>query len=335
MKQQNIALLHYSCPPVVGGVEEIIRQQSFLFQRNYYPVKIFAGIGNQFNPNVAVEINPILSSRHPKILRLQKGLLSYSDELGAVAHEIYNYLAKTLAHFDILIAHNVLTMPYNLPLTMAIHKLARSNPIKVIAWNHDSPYFYDEIPNSLHHKPWNMLKKYHPEIHYVTISESRKQQFQQLFGEKAQLHVISNGIDPIQFFRLDAQTVRFIHECNLFASEFIMVQPSRLHPRKNIELSIQVVQALQKKGLHARLLLTGAHDPHEAKNMRYLNKIKKLSQQLNVDKDILIIADYIFTSGQQIFPDRILMRDLYLIADLLYLPSIHEGFGKPLLEAGM
>jgi len=64
----NIALLHYSCPPVVGGVEEIVRQQASLFHRHYLTVKILAGSGGQFAHEYRVEINPLLGSRNPKIL---------------------------------------------------------------------------------------------------------------------------------------------------------------------------------------------------------------------------------------------------------------------------
>jgi hypothetical protein len=56
----NIALLHYSCPPVVGGVEEIIRQQASLFQRFYHNIKVFSGIGGAFSKYIDVEINPLL-----------------------------------------------------------------------------------------------------------------------------------------------------------------------------------------------------------------------------------------------------------------------------------
>jgi hypothetical protein len=49
---------------------------------------------------------------------------------------------------------------------------------------------------------------------------------------------------------------------HLFEADLLMVQLCRLHPRKNIELSIRVIRALQDKGLRARLLLTGVYNPH-------------------------------------------------------------------------
>jgi glycosyltransferase involved in cell wall biosynthesis len=48
-----------------------------------------------------------------------------------------------------------------------------------------------------------------------------------------------------------------------------------------------------------------------------------------------ISAEYRFRDGKKLVPDRIFIRDLYLMADLLLMTSKDEGFGLPLLEAGM
>ena len=156
-----------------------------------------------------------------------------------------------------------------------------------------------------------------------------------MYGKDQKIEVIPDGIDPISFFRLDNTTVRIIQENNLFEADFIMAQPCRLTPRKNIELSIRVTKALHDKGLNAHLLITGAYDPHEEKAVSYYIKLKELAEQLGVEKNVLIMAEYLFASGEKHTPDRITIRDLFLIADLLFMPSTHEGFGIPLLEAGM
>jgi len=50
---------------------------------------------------------------------------------------------------------------------------------------------------------------------------------------------------------------------------------------------------------------------------------------------IVVLAEYRFKNKRRLVPDRIFIRDLYLMADLLLMTSKDEGFGLPLLEAGM
>jgi len=332
----NIALLHYSCPPVVGGVEEIVRQQAFLLSRFFHKVKVFAGDGGQFSDTHEIEINPLLGSRNRQVIRAQTlSSEGQPEKLERLSTRIYDYLVRALRGFDILIAHNVLTMPFNLPLSAALHRISREGKLPIISWNHDSPYFYPDYPKHLDFFPWNILKRAYAGISYVAISESRRKMFEELYGHRKNLYVVPNGIDPIQFFHLDPTTVRLIQEERLFEADFLMVQPSRLHPRKNMELSIRVTKALHELGFKSRMLITGAHDPHEPKSLGYHRKLRDLARTLGVQKDVLIIAEYVFKSGEKLAADRITIRDLYLISDMLFLPSFQEGFGIPLLESGM
>jgi len=330
----RIALLHYSCPPVVGGVEEIVRQQAALFTRYGHQVLVLAGVGEIFETGIDVRIDPLLSSRNTDILACQQPGACDAGQIEACSGKILRFLKESLAGYDLLIAHNVLTMPYNLPLTLALHRWADGGN-RLISWNHDSPYFYENYGSYLESKPWDVLRRNNPNIRYVAISESRLQEFGKLYGTFENIEMIPNGIDPIRFFRLDELSVRLILENDLFQSELLLVQPSRLHPRKNIETSIRVIRALQDKNVQARLLLTGAYDPHEEQTMIYYRKLTALARSLKVEKDIIVVAEARFRDGSRVTADRIKMRDLYLISDVLFLPSEQEGFGIPLLEAGM
>ena len=336
MKKYNIALLHYSCPPVVGGVEEIVRQQASVFNRYYHNIKIFSGTGGRFTDKYEIEINPLLGSRSEQVLKAHQSIQEGRfDKMENLMWEVYRYLSNSLKGFDILIAHNVLTMPYNLPLAGALHRLGQEGLLPIISWNHDSPYFYPDYPKHLDLFPWNILKRSYGGINYVAISESRKEMFADLYGSGKQLYVVPNGIDPVGFFQLDPVTIQIIREKRLFEAEFLMAQPSRLHPRKNMELSIRVTRALHDRGVEAGLLISGAYDPHEAKGIDYYNKLVNLAKELEIEEDILIMAEHVFQSGEKLSADRIIIRDLYLIADVLFLPSLQEGFGIPLLESGM
>ena len=226
-------------------------------------------------------------------------------------------------------------MPYNLPLTSALWKLADSESMGVVSWGHDSPYFYANYPPHLDHSPWTVLKKLQPKIHYVTISENRREQFLRLYGEAHRIHVVNNGIDPATFLNLDAITVRLVEEEGLLGEDFLIFHPCRLHPRKNVELSIRVTRALRNLGVPARLLVTGALDPHEPETLDYYRKLLRLTRQLDLEKNVLILGEYQFQNGDRISADQLTTRDFYLISDVLFLPSHEEGFGLPLLESAL
>jgi glycosyltransferase involved in cell wall biosynthesis len=331
----NIALLHYTVPPVVGGVEEIVKDQALLFKRNFINVKVFAGAGSFFDPSIPVEINPLLGSSVSEIETVHDELKrGDKSSLRVMKKKILEYLRSALEGFDILIAHNVLTMRYNLPLTFAVHDLASSGEVKVISWNHDSLYFYDSDP-FYHKPPFNILKRYNPHIQYVAISSSRKKQFQKIYRDNCKITVIPNGIDPISFFMLNPTTVRIIQEERLLEADFIMVQPSRLHPRKNIELSLRVTRALVDLGVDALFLLTGSLDPHEKTTRRYYRKLQNLKNKLGLESNAVFLTEYTLPSGEQTYTSQALIRDLYLLSDVLFMPSLQEGFGLPMLEAGM
>ncbi len=205
----------------------------------------------------------------------------------------------------------------------------------IVSWGHDSPYFYANYPPHLDHSPWTVLKKFHPKIHYVTISENRRQQYLRLYGKAHRIHVVNNGIDPALFLNLDETTVRLVEEEGLLGEDFLIFHPCRLQPRKNVELSIRVTRALRDQGVPARLLVTAALDPHEPESLDYYRKLLRLTRQLEVERNVLFLGEHQFQNGDRISADRLTTRDLYLIYDVLVLPSHEEGFGLPLLESAL
>ena len=90
----SIAILHYTCPPVVGGVEEVVRQQASLFHRYFHPVKILAGQGAQFTQDYEIELNKLLDSRNPEILELQQNAEKNEKHIHELSEQICEYLKK-------------------------------------------------------------------------------------------------------------------------------------------------------------------------------------------------------------------------------------------------
>ncbi len=332
----RIGILHYSCPPVVGGVEEIVRQQASIFHRSGYSVSVLAGMGEIYTNDFPVRIEPVLSSKNARIIKAQEECKrGHEEALRRPTNTIYKILKDWSHELDVMLVHNVLHMPFNLPLTIALQRLAdREDGPVMVSWAHDSPYFQPSPPKYLYGPPWLVLQRSNPNIHYVTVSESRMKLFRKHWGE-APWRVIHNGIDPVRFFYLDPRSVKLSEELALFSRDLVVVQPSRVTPRKNLELSIHIIRGIKLLGYNVLFILTGAYDPHEKRAVAYYRRLRYWINELGLQDNIAVLAEYRFHDRTKLVPDRIFIRDLYLMADLLLMTSKDEGFGLPLLEAGM
>ena len=63
----HIGILHYSCPPVVGGVEEMLYQHALILHWMGQSVCVLAGMGEVFTDAFPVRIESILGSRHTRV----------------------------------------------------------------------------------------------------------------------------------------------------------------------------------------------------------------------------------------------------------------------------
>lgn len=332
----RIGILHYSCPPVVGGVEEILSRQASVFHRIGHSVSVLAGMGEVYTKDFPVRIESVLSSKNTRIIKAQEECKKgRKGGLERPTNRIYRLLKDWSHKLDVILAHNVLHMPFNLPLTLALRRLADSEtgPV-IVSWAHDSPYFQPNPPKYLKRPPWPVLQHLHPNIHHVTVSKSRMSLFTKHSGD-ASWKVIRNGIDPEHFFYLDPKSVRLSEELDLFSRDLVVVQPSRVTPRKNLELSIHIIRGIKLLGYNILFILTGAYDPHEERAVSYYRRLKYWINELELQDNIAVLAEYRFRDRTKLVPDRIFIRDLYLMADLLLMTSKDEGFGLPLLEAGM
>jgi len=125
-----------------------MRQHASLLTRYYHNVKVFAGDGGKFSGNIDIEINPLLGSRNKEVVKAHKAAIEGESEyMEGLSGKIYEYLLGSLKGLDVLIAHNVLTMPFNLPLSAALQRIGQQGLIPIISWNHDS-IFLSGLPEA-------------------------------------------------------------------------------------------------------------------------------------------------------------------------------------------
>jgi glycosyltransferase involved in cell wall biosynthesis len=338
----TVGILHYTSAPVIGGVEAVILSHCSVLTARGIPVTVLAGRGKKDALPSGTEFIsiPELDSRHPEIQKMDftlvKGRVPQNFE--RMTQTIREQLANVLPRFDHVIVHNVFTKHFNLPLTAALFRLVESGELRhCIAWCHDFSWTSKNSRSSVYPEyPWDLLRTYHPKISYVTISKQRKKSLVNLLGCIAdQVKVIYNGVDADILMGISREGHRLIKCLGLLDSDLNMIMPVRVTHAKNIELALELGAAMKNRGIVFRLILTGPPDPHDPKSMQYFHSLQTKRDELGLTEEMR----FIFESGpnplQQYEIDFDRVCELLRASDLMLMPSHREGFGMPILEAGL
>ncbi len=338
----KIAILHYTVPPVVGGVEAVIQAHTGLLIQAGYHVTLVAGAGDKAALPEGTEFIqiPEMDSRHPQITHASQlfevGIVP--GDFDQLRTQLENKLEDALQAMDCVIVHNVFTKHFNLPLTAALtHQLDQGNLRNCIAWCHDFTWTSPHSRSSVHPGyPWDLLRTFREDLTYVTVSSQRQAELAGLYQcLPEEIQVIYDGVDQADLYSLSEEGRSLIERLQLTQAELILLMPVRITQAKNIELALQVVAQLKERGTLTRLVISGPPDPHDPRDMDYYASLLNLRQKLGVEKE----ARFVYESGPlpgEGYTIRLpVVRELYRACDALFMPSHREGFGMPILEAGL
>ncbi len=338
----KVAILHYSAPPVIGGVENVILAHLRLFLEAGCSAAVVAGRGEQAALPSGTEFIaiPILDSQHPEIVTMSHELEGgrIPPRFEEMAARMADALTPALEPMDLVIVHNVFTKHFNLPLTAALFRLLDSGRIhNCVAWCHDLTW---TSPNSRSKVfpgyPWDLLRTPRPDITYVTVSQGRQGELAGLFGcPPEQIQVIYNGVDPAELLALSDAGCALIGQLGLWESDLNLLMPVRVTQAKNLELALHVVASLKKSGLRPKLVVTGPPDPHDPQNMQYFQRLMNLREELDVVYQMRFVYESGSRPSQPLIVDMPVVAELLRLSDALFMPSHREGFGMPVLEAGL
>lgn len=329
----KIALLHYSSPPIVGGVESVLAHQARLLANDGHEVTILAGRGEIFDERIKVCILPRLDSRHPDVMDV-KDFLDAGKRTPAfemLREQIRKELLEELKDCDVLIAHNVASLHKNPALTAVLHEeYVKPGFPHLILWHHDLAWTTPRYRAELHEGyPWDLLRTNWEGVTKVVVSELRRNELAELLGIAGDsIRVVPNGVDIDAFFKFESKTIELIERLNLLDADPLFLLPVRLTPRKNIELALRVMAELRKDYPKAMLLVTGPEGPHNPNNKAYKRKLLSLRDELNLRGAVHFLAEV----TNEFMPDEVI-ADFFRIADALLFPSREEGFGIPIIEA--
>ncbi len=339
----HIGIIHYAAPPVVGGVELTIFHHARTLTALEHQVTILAGQGDSVLPQVAYREEPLVGSRSEAILEVSRVLAK-----GQIPTNFESLVAQTraalLAHLGdcaVIIGHNLFTLHKNLVLTTAVYQLTQAGQGPPwVAWHHDFAWLRPQYQPELHPgEPWTLLRHPWPGIRHVTVSEAQRSDLARLYEIPLDhITVVSPGVEPLEFYRCHSKVARLINEWDLLAADCVFLLPARITRRKNIELGLHWLAAVrQQSGWDARLIITGPPGPHNPTNVAYLNHLLTLRHDLQLNN----AAHFVYEAHQGADTHTPLLltdeelANFYQIADAMFFPSRQEGFGIPILEAGL
>ncbi|MBN1686021.1 MAG: glycosyltransferase family 4 protein [Spirochaetales bacterium] len=287
-------------------------------------------------PEERSHVVPEAHFTHPEIKHLYRLAFSQTSrprELTAGLHKYRELIKGQLYQFvkrfdiDVLIAQNVLTIPLNISLGMALTEFIAETEIFTIAHHHD---FFWERKRFLRNCVWDYFNACYPphlnSVQHVVINSSAQNQLALRTGIAAT--IIPNVMKfesppaPVDEYASDVRKAMGIDE-----NEYMILQPTRVVQRKGIEHAIELVRRLDK---NATLVITHASGDE---GYEYEQRIREYAQLLDVHALFIqdIIGDRRGTTqdGRKIYS----LQDIYPHADLITYPSLQEGFGNAFLEA--
>jgi glycosyltransferase involved in cell wall biosynthesis len=280
---------------------------------------------------------PAMHFAHPPAARVTAAAFDPESDPDAVRAEIDRLAAQLLPvlrdwaavpPLDLLIVQNAWAIPMQLPLGVALRRLVEETGLPSIGHHHD--YWWERQRFSTCIVPDVLDDAFPPDLPMIRHVSINSLAASGLLAERG----ITSTVMPNVFDfdhprpRRRPQVRRQLRaELGMGEKGWLVVQPTRVVPRKGIELAIELVSRLGDPD--AVLLITS---PAGDEGLDYLVGLERLAESMGVN--LRYGADRFAPDheGRPLRPAHSL-NDAYMAADLITYPSLYEGFGNALLEA--
>lgn len=273
--------------------------------------------------------------KHPDIEAINRGVSgghTRGREVTRLIHAMTAHLRQELARFiqtfdiDCIIAENTLAIPMNIPLGVAMTELIAETGIPVVAHHHDFAWERERyLVNAAGDFIQMSFPPVLPSVRHVVINSLAQASLAHRRGVTST--VIPNTFDygnpPAAPDSAVAESLR--RETGVGPGELLVLQPTRVVPRKCIERAIDLVGGLIGAG--KRLVIS---HPSGDEGNEYERRLREYAEMRGV---VLVFIDHIVSPGRSASKDRpYTIGDVYQAADLVTYPSSYEGFGNAFLE---
>ncbi|MEX0709988.1 MAG: glycosyltransferase family 4 protein [Chloroflexota bacterium] len=278
---------------------------------------------------------PAMHFTHPPAMAVSAAAFDPAADASAVRREVARLadeLVPQLADWieadgiELLIVENAWAIPMHLPLGVALARLVAELRLPTIGHHHDYAWERDRFAGCI--VPDLLEAAFPPDlptVRHVSINSLAAAELERRRGISST--IIPNAYEfEVEPPSRDDYSRSLRGELGMGTHNLLAVQPTRVVPRKGIELAIELLHRLNDP--HAHLMITS---PAGDEGLDYLSRLHVLADQLGVD--LRYGADR-FAHERWHHGDRMIfaVTDSYLEADLITFPSLYEGFGNALIE---
>lgn len=248
--------------------------------------------------------------------------------------EMADYLKKMIGRFvqrfqiDVLVIENSVSIPIHLPLGTALTRFLSETGMKAVAHHHD--FYWERDRFAVNTVPDFLDMAFPPRMPNLRHCVINRQAGDQLARRKG----VSSSLAPNCFDfskeapAIDEYSADVRAELGVAADDILILQPTRIVPRKGIEMAIRLVARLDNP--RCKMVIT--HDAGD-EGFEYADMLRRLAREEGVT--LILAGDRISERRQRDKQGRKLytLWDIYPHADLVTYPSTYEGFGNALVEA--
>jgi glycosyltransferase involved in cell wall biosynthesis len=281
----------------------------------------FAGeLGPEFHPGHRAPAAHFASDENRQLEAASFGSDADRDRVASIIEQRAGRLESELAGFvaefgiDALVVQNAMAIPMQLPLGIALANFIGARAMPTVAHHHDFGWerarFVDcAVPEVLE----TAFPAIGPSISHVVINQDARDELQARRGVDS---VVLPNVMDFAHPPTRGDGARYRKEAGLALSDIVLLQPTRVIPRKGIELTIRLAHELRDP----RVKVVVSHPDDRVDT--YWAELAALAADLGVDLRLAPAG-----RGASSLPDA------YAAADLVCFPSLYEGFGNALLEA--
>ncbi len=255
-------------------------------------------------------------------------------EFTSKIHLLRDYFKEKIYEFvkrfdiDLIIPENILAIPLNMPLGLAVTEFISETGCPTIAHHHDFSWERERfLVNAAEDYLAFAFPPHLPTIQHAVINSLASRQLSYRRG-------ISNTVIPnvydfaTQYTPSSDRSNELRKRMGMGKNDLFILQPTRVVPRKWIERSLEIISLMELK----KPLLVLSHSTEDEGDM-YYQRICEYAGNLGVS--LLSISDLV-EPGESLAGKNeagFTIGDVYNAADLITYPSGYEGFGNAFLEA--